>query len=98
MARAARKAVKVLRAGAADAPPTAKATKAKTGGQDGGQDGGPRGDELVIVPAITAYVDVAEWDAKAESLGGNGYSMLAAISARLGERMAGATRTATSRC
>ncbi|MGN7779831.1 hypothetical protein ACTJJE_09970, partial [Mycolicibacterium sp. 22603] len=43
--------------------------------------------ERVIVPAITAYVDLAEWDAKAESLGGNGYSMLAAICAKLGERM-----------
>ncbi|MGW0158710.1 hypothetical protein ACWDUN_05240 [Mycobacterium sp. NPDC003323] len=82
IARAARKAVKVLRAG---------------GQQDGHKDVGASArpvkppvanpDELVIVPAITVYVDLAEWDAKAESLGGNGYSMLAAVSAKLGERM-----------
>ena len=44
-------------------------------------------DELVIVPAITTYVDLAEWDARAEALGGTGYSLLAAISAKLGDRM-----------
>ncbi|AHC25543.1 MULTISPECIES: WS/DGAT/MGAT family O-acyltransferase [Mycobacteriaceae] len=81
IARAARKAVKVLRAGA----------------QEAAQEAAPKGaparpaiadpHERVIVPAITAYVDLAEWDARAESLGGNGYSMLAAICAKLGERM-----------
>lgn len=76
--RAARKAVKVLRAGGAEAEKSArpKASRAVE-----------NPDELVIVPAITAYVDLAEWDARAASLGGNGYSMLAAISAKLGERM-----------
>jgi hypothetical protein len=78
MARAARKAVKVLRAGGAE----------KAGGP--AQPGSlpvADPDELVIVPAITTYVDLAEWDARAEALGGNGYSMLAGVSAKLGERL-----------
>lgn len=76
--RAARKAVKVLRAGANDGQQAAsKPARPPVANPD----------ELVIVPAITAYVDLAEWDARAEALGGNGYSLLAAISAKLGERM-----------
>ncbi|WP_304106911.1 hypothetical protein [Mycolicibacterium bacteremicum] len=80
IARAARKAVKVLRAGSQEAgQKAAAAAPAKPPVANP--------DERVIVPAITTYVDLAEWDAKAQSLGGNGYSMLAAISAKLGERM-----------
>ncbi len=75
--RAARKAVKVLRGGGDQAPPVQpKAVRAVD-----------NPDELIIVPAITAYVDLAEWDARAEALGGNGYSMLAGFSAKLGEKM-----------
>jgi hypothetical protein len=75
--RAARKAVKVLRAGGEEAAVAAKPARPPVGNPD----------ELVIVPAITTYVDLAEWDARAAALGGNGYSLLAAISAKLGERM-----------
>lgn len=77
IARAARKAVKVLRAGGEAAGAAAKPVRPPVADPD----------ELVIVPAITTYVDLAEWDARAEALGGNGYSLLAAISAKLGERM-----------
>ncbi|MGU3499105.1 hypothetical protein [Mycobacterium sp. C31M] len=79
IARAARKAVKVLRAGAQEAAEQTATAPARPPVA--------HPDELVIVPAITTYVDLTEWDAKAASLGGNGYSMLAAISAKLGERM-----------
>lgn len=77
IARAARKAVKVLRAGGEAAAAPAKPVRPPVADPD----------ELVIVPAIATYVDLAEWDARAEALGGNGYSLLAAISAKLGERM-----------
>lgn len=76
--RAARKAVKVLRAGGQDAAATpARLPRPPVADPE----------ERVIVPAVTAYVDVADWDAKAEALGGNGYSMLAGIGATLGVRM-----------
>jgi hypothetical protein len=41
----------------------------------------------VTVPAISLFVDVEEWDARAKLLGGNTYSMLAGFAARLGARM-----------
>lgn len=75
--RAARKAVTVLRAGGQQAAANPKPARPPVANPD----------ELVIVPAITTYVDLAEWDARAAALGGNGYSMLAAVSAKLGERM-----------
>ena len=31
----------------------------------------------VIAPAITIYVDLDEWDARAKSLGGNSHSLVA---------------------
>lgn len=42
-------------------------------------------DEAVIVPAITIYVDVDDWDARAYSLGGNSNSLLAGFTAKLAE-------------
>jgi hypothetical protein len=75
--RAGRKAVKVLRGGEENAAQPAKPVRPPVANPE----------ELVIVPAITTYVDLAEWDVRAEALGGNGYSMLAGISAKLGERM-----------
>ena len=39
----------------------------------------------VVVPTVAVYVDIPEWDAKAESLGGNSYSLLAGFAAKLGE-------------
>lgn len=47
---------------------------------------GPEGDRHVMVPAVAIYVDGAEWDARAEALGGNSYSLVAGLAARLGER------------
>ena len=41
----------------------------------------------VAVPSAAVYVDTAEWDAKAESLGGNSYSLLAGFTAKLGEHL-----------
>lgn len=42
---------------------------------------------IVVMPTASAFVDVADWDAKADAAHGNNYSMLAGIAARLGERM-----------
>jgi len=39
----------------------------------------------VAVPSVALYIDIPEWDSKAESLGGNSYSLLAGFTARLGE-------------
>lgn len=41
----------------------------------------------IVVPAISIFVDVAMWDARAEALGGNSYSLLAGFAARLAERL-----------
>lgn len=45
------------------------------------------GDEYVKVPFATAIFDAAEWDARADALGGNSYSLVAAFAAELGKRM-----------
>jgi hypothetical protein len=44
-------------------------------------------DQPVVLPALSAYVDIAEWDARAESLGGTSNSLFAGLAARLGVRM-----------
>lgn len=41
----------------------------------------------VVMPAVTVFVDTADWDARAEALGGNTYSLLAGFAAKLAERM-----------
>ncbi len=41
----------------------------------------------VAVPSLTAYVDLAQWDARARSIGGNGHTLFAAFAGRLGARM-----------
>lgn len=49
---------------------------------------GDAGSERVVtVPAISLFIDVERWDARAKSLGGNSYSMLAGFAARLGAHM-----------
>ena len=46
------------------------------------------GDDLpVAVPTLTAYVDVTEWDACAERIGGNSFTLFAGFAGRLGVRM-----------
>jgi hypothetical protein len=47
--------------------------------------GGPDGP--LVLPAVSAVVDAADWDARASELGGTGYSLLAGFAAVLGERM-----------
>jgi hypothetical protein len=41
----------------------------------------------VVVPVITAFIDVDDWDARAESLAGTRYSLFVGLAAKLGERM-----------
>jgi hypothetical protein len=45
------------------------------------------GNRRIVVPAISIVVDVADWDARAEALGGTPYSLLAGLAARLGDRV-----------
>ncbi len=40
-----------------------------------------------MVPSLTAYVDVAQWDACAKGIGGNSFTLLAGFAGRLGVRM-----------
>jgi hypothetical protein len=44
-------------------------------------------EEFVSVPSVAVIVDTAEWDARAESLGGNSYSLLVGFTAKLAERL-----------
>ena len=44
-------------------------------------------DGPVVLPAVSAIVDVRDWDDRAGELSGNGYSLLAGFAARLGERL-----------
>jgi hypothetical protein len=44
-------------------------------------------DNPVVVPSLTAYVDLAEWNERAKGLGGNSLFLLAGFAARLGVRM-----------
>ncbi|MCC9186496.1 hypothetical protein [Mycolicibacterium mageritense] len=48
-------------------------------------DGNP--DAEVLVPAVTVFVDLAEWDSRAAALRGNSHSLLAGFAARLGARL-----------
>ena len=41
----------------------------------------------VVLPSVAIYIDLDQWDARANALGGNGYSLMAGIAAKLGERM-----------
>lgn len=44
-------------------------------------------DQAVVVPALTAYIDLAEWDIRAKHLDGNSNSLFAGFAARLGVRV-----------
>ena len=44
-------------------------------------------DQTVLVPSVLGYADLAEWDARAKSIGGNGNTLMAAFACRLGVRM-----------
>ncbi len=45
------------------------------------------GDQTVDVPALTAYIDLAEWDARAKSLHASSNSLVAGIACRLAVRV-----------
>ena len=40
----------------------------------------------VVLPNVAVYIDLDHWDARAKALGGNGYSLMAGIAAKLAER------------
>ncbi|CDP82561.1 MULTISPECIES: hypothetical protein [Mycolicibacterium] len=44
-------------------------------------------DERVYMPAVTAYVNAEDWHLRAKTLGGNSYSLVAGVAARLAEAM-----------
>lgn len=73
--RTAVKAAKMARAKRAD---FARARAAHTAAPD---------NRHVVVPSVAVYIDTADWDARAESLGGNSYSLLAGFSAKLAEHL-----------
>lgn len=45
------------------------------------------GDHSVVVPAVTMYIDLDDWDACANSRGGTTYSLVAGLAAKFGERL-----------
>jgi hypothetical protein len=49
--------------------------------------GGGAGDEPVVVPGITIYVDVDAFEARATSLGGTSNTLIAGLAAKLGEHL-----------
>ena len=49
--------------------------------------GGFGDDKRVVVPTLTAYVDLTEWDERAKSIGGNSFTLFAGFAGRLGVRM-----------
>ncbi len=44
-------------------------------------------DHPVHVPTLTVFVPTQEWDARAQALGGNSYSLVAGLAAKLSERL-----------
>ena len=48
---------------------------------------GEAGNANVVAPAITIYIDLDDWDACADSLGGTSYSLVAGLAAKFGERL-----------
>jgi hypothetical protein len=49
--------------------------------------GGGDGDDVVVVPGLTIFIDLDEWDARAEALGGPSHTLAAGFAATLGERI-----------
>jgi hypothetical protein len=66
-----------------DARAPAKRPAAVNGGAAGNGTSG--GDDIVVVPAITIFVPLDDWDARAEALGGASHTLAAAFSAKFGE-------------
>lgn len=59
----------------------------KGGSSDAAPTGAVGPDENVVVPTASAFVDAGEWDARAATLGGNSYSLMAGFASRLGVRI-----------
>ncbi len=41
----------------------------------------------VLLPSVAIYIDLDQWDARANALGGNSFSLMAGIAAKLGESL-----------
>lgn len=78
-ARTAVKAAKMLRAQRRAAPPAVT--------KSAGSLPAVRDDRQVVMPSAAIYIDAADWDARAESLGGNSYSLLGGFAAKLAEHL-----------
>jgi hypothetical protein len=48
---------------------------------------GGDGDAPVVVPGITIYIDLDDWDVRAKALGGSSNTLAIGLAAKLGERM-----------
>ncbi len=48
---------------------------------------GDDGDGPIVVPGISIYVDLVDWDARATALGGTSNTLVAALVAKLGDRL-----------
>jgi hypothetical protein len=48
---------------------------------------GGDGDDAIVVPTVTMHIDVDDWDARAKALGGTRNTLVAALAAKLGERL-----------
>jgi hypothetical protein len=48
---------------------------------------GEEGDSSFVVPGVTIAIDLHDWDARAEALGGTSNTLAAGLTAKLGERM-----------
>jgi hypothetical protein len=48
---------------------------------------GGDGDDPVVLPGVTMYIDLDDWDARAKALGGTGNTLAAGLAAKLGEHM-----------
>lgn len=59
----------------------AQSRKARAAGHGG------LGDQIVVIPSIAIFVDVAHWDDRARDLAGNSYSLFVGFTARLAERL-----------
>ena len=44
-------------------------------------------DEVVVVPWVSIYINLDDWDARAKALGGTSNTLAAGLAAKLGERM-----------
>lgn len=55
-----------------------------------------RPDERIVLPAATAFVDIADWDARAQELGGSPNALLAGVAAELARRLGRTTPDGTA--